>query len=152
MQVMIAAVGRDRSGPTRDLFQIYARRCPWRPDLVEIPLGRGPSADQRRADEAARLLKAVPDGAVRVVLDEAGADLTSAALAARIGAWRDDGRQTLACLIGGPDGHGSAVLDGADLRLAFGRPTWPHQLVRVMLAEQLYRAATILAGHPYHRD
>ena len=152
MQVIVAAVGRDRRGPARDLFQLYARRCIWPLDVVEIPPARGQSAEQRRDLEAARLLKAVPDGAVRIVLDEGGLDLASADLARRIGAWRDDGRQVLTFLIGGPDGHGAAVLDSADVRLAFGRATWPHQLVRAMLAEQLYRASTILAGHPYHRD
>ena len=152
MQVTIAAVGRDRGGPARDLFRLYAGRCPWRLDLVEIPLGRGGPAERRRDLEAARLVKAVPAGAVRVVLDEGGAELSSAALARRIGGWRDEGRHVLACLIGGPDGHGTAALDGADLKLAFGRLTWPHQLVRVMLAEQLYRASTILSGHPYHRE
>ena len=87
-----------------------------------------------------------------VALDERGRDLTSRDLASTFGRWRDDARTRLAFLIGGPDGHGDAVRARADLLLSFGRMTWPHRLVRVMLAEQLYRAATILAGHPYHRD
>jgi 23S rRNA (pseudouridine1915-N3)-methyltransferase len=86
-----------------------------------------------------------------VALDEAGRQLDSAGLARRIARWQDQGHGTLAFVIGGPDGLASSVLDRAEATLAFGRMTWPHRLVRVMLAEQLYRASTILSGHPYHR-
>lgn len=100
--------------------------------------------------EAARLSRALPEGAAVIALDERGELATSEALATRIGEWRDTGRD-LAFLIGGADGLDEAIRTRADWRLALGRLTWPHLLVRLLLAEQLYRASTILAGHPYHR-
>jgi 23S rRNA (pseudouridine1915-N3)-methyltransferase len=152
MRVTIAAVGRDRSGPARELFDEYCRRCPWPVRLHEVPPRATAPPERRLAEEAERLVSRVPPDAVVVALDEGGRDLTSRALAARIGAWQRHGRGELAFLIGGPDGLDPALLERADLVLALGRMTWPHRLVRVLLAEQLYRAATILAGHPYHRD
>ena len=152
MRVTIAAVGRDRSGPARHLFDEYCRRCPWPIRLHEVaPRTTGPP-ERRRADQAERLSSAVARDAALIALDESGRNLTSRALAARIGAWQRQGRSELAFLIGGPDGLAPALLERADLVLALGRMTWPHRLVRVLLAEQLYRAATILAGHPYHRE
>lgn len=151
MRVTIRAVGRDRRSPTQVLFELYCKRCPWRIDLVEVSPDRSVDPDRRKAVEGLRLLKGLPAEAVVVALDEAGEDLTSEDLAGRLGGLRDAGHQELACLIGGPDGLDPSVRARAHLILAFGRPTWPHQLVRVMLAEQLYRASTILAGHPYHR-
>ena len=148
---MVAAVGRSRDPPTDELFADYARRCPWPVRLVEVqPKGALPD-DRRKAAEAALLLDAAPPGSILVALDERGRDLTSAELAARLAAWRDQGRRAATFLIGGPDGLAEALVRRADLALAFGRLTWPHRLVRPMLAEQLYRATTILAGHPYHR-
>jgi 23S rRNA (pseudouridine1915-N3)-methyltransferase len=152
MRVTIAAVGRDRSRPARDLFDEYCRRCPWPVRLREVPPRTTAPPERRRAEEAERLASAVPPGTVVIALDESGRNLTSRALAAKIGAWQRQGRSELAFLIGGPDGLDSALIQRADLVLALGRMTWPHRLVRVLLAEQLYRAATILAGHPYHRD
>jgi len=152
MRVTIAAVGRERPGPTRELFEEYRRRCPWPIRLVEIaPRTSGPP-ERRRAEEAERLKAALPRDAVLVALDESGRSLTSRAFAARIAAWQRQGRSELVFLIGGPEGLDPALLDRADLVLALGRMTWPHRFVRVLLAEQLYRAATIQAGHPYHRD
>ena len=107
--------------------------------------------DRRKEAEAALLLAAVPAGTVLVALDERGHDPTSEQLALRLATWRDAGRRSATFLIGGPDGLADRALNAADWRLAFGRLTWPHRLVRPMLAEQLYRATTILAGHPYHR-
>jgi 23S rRNA (pseudouridine1915-N3)-methyltransferase len=151
LELLVVAVGKSRDAPTDALFQDYARRCPWPIRLSEVqPRGHVPP-ERRKEAEAALLLEAVPAGAAVVALDERGRDATSEDLARRLGAWRDEGRRATAFLIGGPDGHGQAALRAADLRLAFGRMTWPHRLVRVMLAEQLYRATTILAGHPYHR-
>ncbi|MBL6957580.1 MAG: 23S rRNA (pseudouridine(1915)-N(3))-methyltransferase RlmH, partial [Rhodospirillales bacterium] len=98
------------------------------------------------------LLGAVPKGAAAVVLDETGKNLGSRAFAEKLSRWRDDGRRDAAFLIGGADGHDGAVLKAADLVLSFGSLTWPHMLVRGMLAEQLFRAQSILSGHPYHRD
>jgi 23S rRNA (pseudouridine1915-N3)-methyltransferase len=152
MRVTIAAVGRDRSGPTRDLFEEYCRRCPWPIRLHEIsPRTTGP-LERRRAEEAERLSGAFAGAAALIALEENGRNLTSRALATKIGAWQRQGRGELAFVIGGPDGLDPALMGRADLVLALGRMTWPHRLVRVLLAEQLYRAATILAGHPYHRD
>ena len=150
MQVIIAAIGRDRAGPTRELFDDYCRRAPWPIRLVEIAPRSSEPTERRLREEADRLLQAVPQGAVLVALDEAGRQLDSAGLARRIARWQEE-HGTLAFVIGGPDGLAPSVLDRAEIALAFGRMTWPHRLVRVMLAEQLYRASTILSGHPYHR-
>ena len=152
MRVTVAAVGRDRSGLARDLFDEYSRRCPWPIRLHEVPPRTTAPLERRLAEEAERLATGLPRDAVLIALDENGRNLTSRALAARIGAWQRHGRSELAFLIGGPDGLDPALVQRADLVLALGRMTWPHRLVRVLLAEQLYRAATILAGHPYHRD
>lgn len=152
MRITIAAVGRDRKGPVDDLFARYARRCPWRLDLVQIPVASADDAARRRALEAERLNEALSDVRIRIVLDEGGEPLDSETFAARLSAWRDAGERRLGFQIGGPDGVDRGLLDRADLVLAFGRMTWPHLLVRVMLAEQIYRAASILAGHPYHRS
>ena len=106
---------------------------------------------QLKAREAELLLGAIPERAVTVALDGGGKMLSSEDFARRLGGWRDDGVASVAFLIGGADGHGDAVLKQADLRLSLGAMTWPHMLVRAMLAEQLWRAASILSGHPYHR-
>ena len=150
MQVIVAAIGRDRAGPTRDLFEDYRRRSPWPIRLVEIAPRSSRPLERRLREEAERLLQAVPPGAVLVALDEAGRQLDSAGLARRIARWQGE-YGTLAFAIGGPDGLDRSVLERAEATFAFGRMTWPHRLVRVMLAEQIYRASTILSGHPDHR-
>ena len=104
------------------------------------------------ADAGAALLRHVPDGAVAVALDERGKEMSSPDFAAMLARWRDDGRSDAVFLIGGADGHGADVRSRATLVLSFGNMVWPHMLARVMLTEQLYRASTILAGTPYHRD
>jgi 23S rRNA (pseudouridine1915-N3)-methyltransferase len=147
VQVLILAVGRCREAAIADLTASYMTRTPWNVRLQEIAPRKGDDIEA----EATRLLAAVPERAVLVALDERGEDLTSAALAQRLGRWRDDGTRIVAFLIGGADGLAARIRERAAFLLAFGRMTWPHQLVRVMLTEQLYRAATILAGHPYHR-
>ena len=151
MRVLILAVGRARAGPERALYEHYAARILWPLELQEIEL-RPPAAPARRkALEGERLLAAAPAGATLVALDAGGTALTSEAFAERLGRWRDGGVSDLAVLIGGAEGLDAAVLARAELRLSFGRVTWPHLLVRALLAEQLYRAQQILAGHPYHR-
>lgn len=151
MRVTILAVGRERTGPARELFEDYRKRSLWPIELVEITApGRLPPP-RRRAEEAARLLGALPQGAIPIALDERGRELDSAAFARQLGRWRDEGVPQLAFLIGGPDGLAPEVLERARAVHALGRMTWPHRLVRVLLAEQLYRAQAILAGHPYHR-
>ncbi len=152
MRIVIAAVGRLRDVPSRAMFNSYVGRLSWPILLREIELKRPLPADRARAEEAHLLLDAIGPSATLVALDERGADWSSQELAGRIGAWRDDGVADLAFAIGGADGHGQMVLDRAAATVAFGRMTWPHRLARVMLAEQIYRAQQILAGHPYHRD
>ncbi|MGK9168213.1 23S rRNA (pseudouridine(1915)-N(3))-methyltransferase RlmH [Inquilinus limosus] len=151
MRLTIAAVGRARPGPLRDLFDDYAGRSAWPLTLREVEARKGLSGPALKREEAALLLAAVPAGAAVVALDERGRDLDSEGFARLLGRWRDEGRGDLAFLIGGADGHDDAVRDRADLLLCFGRLTWPHMLARAMLAEQIYRAQTILSGHPYHR-
>ncbi|MFZ5789524.1 MAG: 23S rRNA (pseudouridine(1915)-N(3))-methyltransferase RlmH [Pseudomonadota bacterium] len=154
MRVLICAVGRWKAGPMRDLFEDYRRRLAWAVELREVEEKRSLPEPQLEAREAELLLALLPRERGRlavVTLDESGKSLTSEAFAQRVRRWRDEGRDTLAFLIGGAAGHGPAALEAADLVLALGPMTWPHLLVRGMVMEQLYRAQQILAGHPYHR-
>jgi 23S rRNA (pseudouridine1915-N3)-methyltransferase len=159
MHVTIAAVGRLKAGPERALCERFLDRAgkTARPlgltfAVREFPESRAATAPARRDQEAAAIIAALPAGAVVVALDEAGKALDSRSFAERLAKWREAGVVDLVLAIGGADGHGAALTERADLALAFGLLTWPHQLVRIMLAEQLYRAVTILTGHPYHRD
>ena len=159
MNITIAAVGRLKNGPERALMERYidraqsaGRRQGLSLSLREYAEGPAATAGQRRDREAAAILNGTPRGARLLALDETGRNLTSREFAEILRGWRDGGTADLVVAIGGPDGHGKAVLDRAADRVAFGAMTWPHQLVRPMLAEQLYRAVTILAGHPYHRS
>ncbi len=159
MRVTLYAVGRLKSGPERDLTARYVDRFKKTGAAlgldfnrtVEIPESRASNAATRKREEADALKKQLPQDAVLVLLDERGKTPDSEAFAAMLGRWRDDGRRDLAIAIGGADGHDPSLRESADAVIGFGKLTWPHQLVRIMLAEQLYRAATILAGHPYHR-
>jgi len=162
VRILIAAVGRLRAGPEKALFEEYLRRLSW-PVTVRQVEARGASPADIRKREAELLLAALDTrsagrrsatsaSARRVVaLDERGEVASSPELAGRIGAWRDQGVEEIAFVIGGADGLHDSIRAGADWLLAFGRLTWPHLLVRALLAEQLYRAQQILAGHPYHR-
>jgi 23S rRNA (pseudouridine1915-N3)-methyltransferase len=159
VKVTVVAVGRLKAGPERALLERYHDRAVKAGRALGLAFeirelaesaARNPAA--RKDEEAAALLAALPAGATLVALDERGKALDSRAFADRVAAWRDSGVRDLAVAIGGADGLGDAVLAKADLRLAFGAMTWPHQLVRILLAEQLYRSVTILSGHPYHRD
>ena len=149
MRLVVAAVGRGRDDPAQQLFENYRHRLPWPVELREVRAGGGGEAGRER--EAAALLKGLPEGAYVVALDGTGKALTSEVFAARLARIRDDGVAVVAFLIGGADGHGAPALARADLVLSLGPMTWPHLLVRAMLAEQLWRAASILSGHPYHR-
>lgn len=152
MRITVAAVGRERRGPMRELTDAYCRRCPWPIRLVEVtPRSAGPP-ERRLEEEAQRLLRPLASDAVVIALDERGRNLTSPQFADLLGAWREGGRVDFAFLIGGPDGLAPVALRRADETVAFGRMTWPHRLVRLMLLEQIYRAATISIGHPYHRE
>ena len=150
MRFHIIAVGRLRRGVEGDLFEHFQGRIRWPLDIHEID-DRKSGTDGRKAREGKSILAAIPDDAIVATLDEKGRDLGSEDLAARIGDWRDSGVRDMAFVIGGADGLAEDVRRRADLVLAFGRATWPHLIVRGMLAEQLYRAQQILAGHPYHR-
>ena len=147
MKVTLAAVGRARDSPVRVLVDDYARRLPWPFTLREIADIAG---DRRREREGDKLLAALPEGAFVVALDSRGRQLSSEALADWLGQRRDEGCRDLALVIGGADGLSPAVIQRAGMILSLGAMTWPHLMVRAMLAEQLYRASTILAGHPYH--
>lgn len=155
MRLHLCAVGRLRAGPERDLVDDYLQRL----DRTGRPLGLGPATEHEVEDrkgggmaaEGALLSRVIPDGAALVVLDERGKTLSSPEFAQALAGWRDGGRQDAAFVIGGADGVDPSLRARADLAISLGRLVWPHMLVRVMLAEQLYRAATILAGSPYHR-
>lgn len=159
MRLTVAAVGRLKQGPERELLNRYRERASaagrtlgLRPvDIAEIDESRARERASRTRDETARITAAISGCDVFVLLDSSGETLTSEQLAEKIGRWRDRACAGLAFVIGGPDGHGEFARR-PDLVLSFGRATWPHQLVRIMLLEQIYRAVTILAGHPYHRE
>ena len=151
MRILIAAVGRIKPGPLHGLQREYLTRLSWPVDLREIEERRKlPPAEMKRREGEA-LLAALPSPAIAVALDERGTASGSAAFADKLRAWRDGGTPNLTFLIGGADGLDAPVRARADLLLAFGAMTWPHQLARIMLLEQLYRAQQIIAGHPYHR-
>ena len=155
MQFHIAAVGRFGGGRAhaaeRALFERFAERIAPPPLLVEVEEKRPLAAAERRRREAELLLAALPPGAFVVALDEKGRQMSSADLAERLGRLRDEGRRHVVFVIGGADGLDEAVRQAADLVLSLGPMTWPHLLVRGLIAEQIFRAQSILAGHPYHR-
>jgi len=160
MRILIQAVGKLKSGPERELTDRYIDRADKAGRAIgvmgvgsrEIIESRHRDAVSRKADEATQLLADLPPGALAIALDEDGSSPDSEDFAALIAEARDRARPLLALQIGGPDGHGQALLDRADRRISFGRMTWPHQIVRILAAEQVYRAITILSGHPYHRS
>jgi 23S rRNA (pseudouridine1915-N3)-methyltransferase len=159
MRLALVSVGRLKAGPERELFERYFKRLTDSArgagltgvDARELAESRARRPEDRRAEEAAAIRAALPSDAALVMLDERGAPFTSPQWAADIGAARDSSRSVYAVAIGGPDGLDPMLRDGAHRTLCFGAMTWPHQLVRVMAAEQLYRTVTILSGHPYHR-
>lgn len=151
MKITIAAIGRAARGPERELYEHYAGRIRWPLVLRELEEKRKLPAPQLMQREGELLLDAAPAGATLVMLDRRGKVLDSEAFAARLGSWRDNSVSDVAFLIGGADGHTEAMLKKASLVLTFGAMTWPHLLARGMLAEQIYRAQQLLAGHPYHR-
>jgi len=160
MRVVVAAVGRLKAGPDRELAERYRDRAAKVGrglgvrgiEIIEVRESRAREAGRRITEEAIALASIVPDGAVTALLDSRGENYSSDSFTGRLRGWRDGGREVVYFIIGGADGLGAALRDRADLILAFGAVTWPHQLVRIMLMEQIYRAMTMLAGHPYHRD
>src|SRR5216684_1604257 len=144
MRVVVVAVGRLKQGPERELAERYRKRA--------ADAGRrAGDAARRMREESIAIANIIPDGAVTVVLDERGESVSSAAFAERLQKWRRQGRPAVVFVIGAADGLSPSLHEKANLAMAFGAATWPHQLARVMLLEQLYRAVTIAAGHPYHR-
>jgi len=159
MRIGLFAVGRLKAGPEKELAARYLDRFAKAGPAIGLEAGkiaevaesRAGSAATRKREEAAMLEKAMPDGAVLILLDERGKALDSPAFADLVAGFRDAGRRDLVIAIGGADGLDPALHDRADAILCFGKLTWPHQLARILIAEQLYRAVTILSGHPYHR-
>ncbi len=151
MRVVVVGIGRWSSGPERELFERYAARCAWRLDLIELVLKRPVPPGRMRAAEAELIAPHVAGSSPVVVLDEGGRLVSSLEIAQSLGAWRDAAAGPVRFVIGGADGIEARLRARADAAWALGRVTWPHLLVRALLAEQLYRAGSILAGHPYHR-
>ncbi|MFB9268880.1 23S rRNA (pseudouridine(1915)-N(3))-methyltransferase RlmH [Bradyrhizobium erythrophlei] len=159
MRLVVICIGRLKQGPERELAERYrarfddiGRKLGFRGlDIHEIAESRARDAAARIAEEAHAISALIPKEYVLVALDERGKSVDSTSFAQQLGRWRDEGVANTVFVIGGADGLSPELQRTAKLRIAFGSATWPHQMVRVMLLEQIYRAATILAGHPYHR-
>src|SRR3989440_5360465 len=159
MRIVVAAVGRLKRGPEHELSERYRERAVKSGrgiglrslDVIEIAESRARDAQRRMLEESIALANVIPEDAATVLLDPRGEPLDSNSFTKRLRGWNDRGRD-VAFVIGGPDGLAPTLSDEADLHLAFGALTWPHQLVRIMLLEQIYRGVTILSGHPYHRE
>jgi 23S rRNA (pseudouridine1915-N3)-methyltransferase len=159
MRIMVAAVGRLKQGPERDLAERYRKRAAevgravglTAIDIIEIRESRADSAERRMIEESIAIANILPERAVTAILDERGKSLPSPTFAGQLQTWRGENRPAAVFIIGGADGLAPTLRENR-LMLAFGAATWPHQLVRIMLLEQIYRAVTLLAGHPYHRS
>ncbi len=159
MRLIVIAVGRLKPGPERELAETYRRRAQASGralgvreiEIIEIRESRAGDAERRRTEESIAVANVIPERATIVILDERGQNLDSVRLATQLRDWRGEDRPAVCFVIGGADGLAASLHGQAKLTLAFGAATWPHQLTRIMLLEQLYRAASIAAGHPYHR-
>ena len=159
MRIIVAAVGRLKQGPETELSERFRKRAAQigrnlglrDVEIVEIRESRADDPAKSMIEESIALANIIPQGAALVLLDAHGENLDSARLAGQLAAWRGNDRPAVVFMIGGADGLAATLRAKAELRLAFGAATWPHPLVRIMLLEQLYRATTILTGHPYHR-
>jgi 23S rRNA (pseudouridine1915-N3)-methyltransferase len=159
MRICIFAVGRLKAGPEKDLASRYIDRFTKAGPaiglefsrLIEVPESRASNAETRKREEASALDKVLSEGSLLILLDERGKSLSSESFANTMGRFRDSGKRDLMIAIGGADGLDPDLHDRADAVLNLGAMTWPHQIVRILIAEQLYRAVTILSGHPYHR-
>ncbi|WP_316861961.1 23S rRNA (pseudouridine(1915)-N(3))-methyltransferase RlmH [uncultured Cohaesibacter sp.] len=160
MKLIVGAIGRQKSGPETELVARYQDRAQKAgrslglsgPDIVEFSESRARSVNERKNQEAEQLLKALPAGSFIIALDEHGKSISSEAFAQIMDRQRNQGCPAMALCLGGPDGHGQELLARADMKLALGAMTWPHQIARILVSEQIYRAITILSGHPYHRS
>lgn len=159
MRIVVAAVGRLKQDSETELSERYRKRVAQTGrqlglrdiEIIEIRESRATDAGKRMLEESIALANVIPQDAAVVLLDSLGENLDSIGFATQLAKWRANGRPAIVFLIGGADGLAASLREKAELRLSFGAATWPHQLVRVMLLEQLYRSMTILAGHPYHR-
>jgi 23S rRNA (pseudouridine1915-N3)-methyltransferase len=152
MKLLVAAIGKAGRGPEQALIDEYRKRLPWRLDIRELEYKKHGTDLQRKQGETALLAQAAKDAQATVALDERGELLNSREFAAKLGAFQREGLSSIAFVIGGSDGLDFTQLPRVEFKLSFGRMSWPHILARAMLAEQLYRAHTILQGHPYHRE
>lgn len=150
MDLLVLSVGKARKGPQAALFDQYIERTRWRVTVREVEERRPISGAERQKREGELLLAQIPERSLVFVLDASGKAFSSEQFAQRLRQIDEQGGVPVTFIIGGADGHGQAVLDRADILLSLGKMTWPHMLVRVMLAEQIYRAWSITAGHPYH--
>jgi 23S rRNA (pseudouridine1915-N3)-methyltransferase len=151
MRIHLLCVGRAKPGLERELYENYIARLSWTVGLREVEERRPLPVPERKEREAELLLGQLPEGAMRIVLDPNGVQMSSEGLADMLADRFGQGIKDIAFFVGGADGHGKSVLKAADFTLSLGKMTWPHMLVRAMLAEQLYRAQCIIAKHPYHR-
>ena len=160
MRIHIGTIGKLKKGAEKVLSEEYFDRLKKTGpaagitgiEIREYPESQAATASLRKADEAARLLSGCPDGAIIIALDEHGKSPDSKSFAKILEKLKDAGNRHIAIFIGGPDGHDATILSKATHKFAFGSMTWPHRLVRIMLAEQLYRSVTIMLNHPYHRE
>lgn len=152
MKIIFSTIGKFKSGPELALYEHYAGRVPWKITLKEFDIKKTLPAPVRKSEEAKLLLSACEDADHIIVLDEKGQEMSSTAFAGHLQKRRDSGDRAIAFIIGGADGLDETVRIKAHLLLSLGRTTWPHLLVRGLIAEQLYRAHTIMTNHPYHRE
>jgi 23S rRNA (pseudouridine1915-N3)-methyltransferase len=159
MRILVTAVGRLKQGPERELAARYHKLAASAGraagisafDVVEIRESRAGDRDRRMLEESIAIANVIPEDAVLVILDERGDNMSSSSFAGRLQGWRAENKAAIAFILGGHDGLTPMLREKASLALAYGAATWPHQLARIMLMEQIYRAITILSGHPYHR-
>lgn len=160
MQLYIGAIGRLKKGEEQNLCQRFETRIKRSGSNLgftqfnhhDFDEDKSSQTDKRKQNEADRLLAAVPKGAIIIALDEFGKQLSSVDFSKKIANYRDEGHSAIAFLLGGPDGHGKAVLEQAHFKLSLSKMTWPHQIARALLFEQIYRVITIMNNHPYHRE
>ncbi len=151
MKITICAIGKIKPGPEHELLRRYQRRILWPIHILELEERRKSSSGELKRREAGLIEKAVPQGSLRIAMDERGHSFSSRKFATKLDCWQKQNNE-ITFIIGGADGLERRLRDSAHTILALGAATWPHQLTRVLLVEQIYRAQAILAGHPYHRD
>jgi len=152
LKVTVAAIGKFKKSPAEAIFTSYIKRIPWKIELKELEAKKGLEGEQLKAAEAGLLLSAIPKSGKIIALDERGKNISSVELADVISSWQSNGCSSVSFIIGGADGLNADMRKKADFILSFGKLTWPHMLIRPMLAEQIYRVHTIISGHPYHRE